>query len=158
MAALECLRDIELDRECEQLATKGDSMMHTRWCHSMAGEEYARIYSWGTDSRQKGDYDAASPCNPVDLQQTLLEPVLVRYATGNGSKCRWITCSVSFEEDETESILTILRDSISGATYQVRSRFPFRCRWSPKSDCRTDRLPIHRSAGRRFSPQCACRC
>ena len=28
-------------------------MMHTRWCHSMAGEEYARKYSWGHDPARK---------------------------------------------------------------------------------------------------------
>jgi hypothetical protein len=28
-------------------------MVHTRWCHSMAGEEYARVYSWGNDPERK---------------------------------------------------------------------------------------------------------
>lgn len=28
-------------------------MIHTRWCHSMAGEEYARIHSWGNDPKRK---------------------------------------------------------------------------------------------------------
>lgn len=28
-------------------------MLHTRWCHSMAGEEYARVYSWGNDPVRK---------------------------------------------------------------------------------------------------------
>lgn len=49
MAALECLRDIGLEDECLQVAVKGDSMLHTRFCRSMAGEEFARIYSWGND-------------------------------------------------------------------------------------------------------------
>jgi 2-polyprenyl-6-methoxyphenol hydroxylase-like FAD-dependent oxidoreductase len=49
MAALECLRDIGLEEKCKKLAVKGDSMQHTRWCKSMAGEEFARIYSWGND-------------------------------------------------------------------------------------------------------------
>lgn len=30
-----------------------EHMVHTRWCHSMAGEEYARIYSWGNDPTRK---------------------------------------------------------------------------------------------------------
>jgi len=49
MAALECLRDIGLEEECLRVAVKGDCMQHTRWCHSMAGEEFARLYSWGND-------------------------------------------------------------------------------------------------------------
>ena len=28
-------------------------MVHTRWSNSMAGEEYARIYSWGNDPKRK---------------------------------------------------------------------------------------------------------
>ena len=28
-------------------------MIHTRWSNTMAGEEYARIYSWGNDPKRK---------------------------------------------------------------------------------------------------------
>jgi hypothetical protein len=49
MAALECLRDIGLEEACLKVAVPGESMQHTRWCRSMAGEEFARIYSWGND-------------------------------------------------------------------------------------------------------------
>lgn len=52
MAALECLRDIGLEQKCLEVAVKGDSMQHTRWCRSMAGEEFARIYSWGNDPKR----------------------------------------------------------------------------------------------------------
>jgi hypothetical protein len=52
MAALECLRDIGLEEECLQVAVKGDSMLHTRWCKSLAGEEFARLYSWGNDPKR----------------------------------------------------------------------------------------------------------
>lgn len=53
MAALECLRDIGLDKQCIDAAAAGHNMTHTRWCHSMAGEEYARLYSWGNDPKRK---------------------------------------------------------------------------------------------------------
>lgn len=70
MAAMECLRDIGLEEDCVKAATSGDCMEHTRWCHSMTGEEWARIYSWGNDPQRHGDYTEASPCNHVDLPQT----------------------------------------------------------------------------------------
>lgn len=70
MAAMECLRDIGLEEECLNSATKGECMEHTRWCHSMTGEEWARIYSWGHDPHRHGDYSMASPCTHVDLPQT----------------------------------------------------------------------------------------
>lgn len=50
----ECLRDIGLYEDAQKIASKGDiHMRHTRWCHSMAGEEYARVFSWGNDPRRK---------------------------------------------------------------------------------------------------------
>jgi hypothetical protein len=74
MAALECLRDIDLEDDCVAAATQGDCMQHTRWCHGMTGEEWARIHPWGNDPNQMGDYAAASPCKHVDLPQTSLRP------------------------------------------------------------------------------------
>ncbi|KAK5269283.1 hypothetical protein LTR40_014187, partial [Exophiala xenobiotica] len=56
MAALDCLRDIGVDRDCYIIGTSGDSMVHTRWSNSFAGEEYARIYSWGNDPKRKVCY------------------------------------------------------------------------------------------------------
>ena len=49
----DCLRDIGVDVECYKLGTGGECMTHTRWCNSMAGEEYCRIYSWGNDPKRK---------------------------------------------------------------------------------------------------------
>ncbi|KND93033.1 2,4-dichlorophenol 6-monooxygenase [Tolypocladium ophioglossoides CBS 100239] len=127
MAALECLRDIGLYEEVESLASKGDAhMQHTRWCHSMAGEEYARIHSWGNDPRRKGDYEMASPCAPFDLPQTALEPVLVRHATWKGFKSRFNTTLVSFVDGPKAGRITAtVRDNISTKEYEIRTRYLF---------------------------------
>lgn len=53
LTVTDCLRDIGLDEECYRVGTSGDCMVHTRWSHSMAGEEYARIFSWGNSPRRK---------------------------------------------------------------------------------------------------------
>lgn len=60
MAALECLRDIGLEEEAKELATEGDTMCNTRWCYSMAGEEYARCHSWGHDPTRKVSFTHAN--------------------------------------------------------------------------------------------------
>lgn len=125
IGALECLRDLGLDQDCVKAATTGNCMVHTRWCHSMAGEEYARIYSWGNDPHRKGDYITTSPCSPVDLPQTLLEPILVRYATTHGFKCRFDTSFISFEDNGPSGIITTLCDNISGLEYRVKSKYLF---------------------------------
>lgn len=66
MAALECLRDIDLDKECIEAGVGGHHMLHTRWCHSMAGEEYARLYSWGNDPKRKVSRAYKSPTHDHD--------------------------------------------------------------------------------------------
>jgi hypothetical protein len=53
---LDCLRDIGVDKDCYKIGTQGNTMVHTRWSNSMAGEEYARIYSWGNDPKRKVSY------------------------------------------------------------------------------------------------------
>jgi 2-polyprenyl-6-methoxyphenol hydroxylase-like FAD-dependent oxidoreductase len=125
MAAMECLRDIGLDVEAEHQAIKGGCMQHTRWCHSMAGEEYARIHSWGNDPKRKGDYDVASPCDPCDLPQTLLEPILVSHAIRSGYQVRFNTSFMSFAEENDGRIITTLKDDLSGTTYKIRSKYLF---------------------------------
>ncbi|KAF2172471.1 hypothetical protein M409DRAFT_17704 [Zasmidium cellare ATCC 36951] len=128
-AALECLRDLGLEEEVRRHATPGENMMHTRWCRSMAGEEYARIHSWGNQPHRKGDYDAASPCRHVDLPQTLLEPVLVKYATANGWKVRFDSTFEGFEREEGKDgkVVSTVRDNLTGQTYRVRSKYLFGC-------------------------------
>ncbi|EMC98772.1 hypothetical protein BAUCODRAFT_103240 [Baudoinia panamericana UAMH 10762] len=126
MAAIDCLRDVGLDEDCYSIGTLGDCMVHTRWSHSMAGEEYARIFSWGNSPNRKGDYELASPSQPLDLPQTLLEPILTRYATLNGFHCRFDTELVSFKQLPNGSgVNCTLRDLLSDQTYDVHCRYLF---------------------------------
>lgn len=53
MAAIECLRDIGLEEECIKAGTPGEHYLYWRWCHSLAGEEYARAYGFGNDPIRK---------------------------------------------------------------------------------------------------------
>jgi 2-polyprenyl-6-methoxyphenol hydroxylase-like FAD-dependent oxidoreductase len=62
----------------------------------------------------------------VDLPQTRLEPILVRYATLHGFKCRFDTEFVSSTEDkETGRILVSLKDKLNGVEFQIRCRYLF---------------------------------
>jgi 2-polyprenyl-6-methoxyphenol hydroxylase-like FAD-dependent oxidoreductase len=164
MATLDCLRDFGLDTQCYKLGTGNDSIMHTRWSNTMAGEEYGRIYSWGNDPRRKvsgyeldrgqrgtdlspqGDYELASPSHMLDLPQTLLEPVLIRHATLNGFKCRWDTEFVSFEQD-ADGVTTMLLDKLSGATFEVRSRYLFGADGARSNIVRQAEIPMIRRPG-----------
>ncbi|KXS94630.1 hypothetical protein AC578_2237 [Pseudocercospora eumusae] len=127
-AALECLRDIGLEEEAKRNATPGDCMTHTRWCHDMAGEEFARIYSWGNQPDRKGDYEAASPCRHVDLPQTLLEPILTKYVINHGWNVRFDTPFISYaRETPTGPIISTVKDNLTGKTYKIKSKYLFGC-------------------------------
>lgn len=109
-------------------------------------KEFARKFSWGNDPRRRvssdswcshrsstaeltlkqGDYELASPCSPVDLPQTLLEPVLVRHATANGFKTRFNTTLQTWTEDPKTKLLHVtLFDNLSKITYQVKTKYLF---------------------------------
>ncbi|KAH8687562.1 FAD binding domain-containing protein [Tricladium varicosporioides] len=147
MAALECLRDIGLEEECIKVAVKGDCMQHTRWCRSMAGEEYARIYSWGNDPARAGDYDAASPCKHVDIPQTILEPILVQHATHSGFSCRFDTTFLSFERKSEDIILSKVQDNLTKQIYEIPSKYLFGCDGGRSQIVRQMNIPLVKKPG-----------
>lgn len=62
----------------------------------------------------------------MDLPQTLLEPILVKYATQHGFKARFDTEFISFAKDDTSGmIITTVRDGITKQTYMIRSKYLF---------------------------------
>lgn len=74
---MEVLRDARLEGRVSTVASSAKYMQHTSWLHSLAGEEYGRLYAWGNKAEQKGDYERASTCVMSDLPQSVLEPILV---------------------------------------------------------------------------------
>lgn len=146
-AGLECLRDVGLEEACQQAGTHGDSMQHTRWCRSMAGEEFARVYSWGNDPHRKGDYEAASPCRHLDLPQTELEPVLTRRAVNVGWALRFNTKLVSLTRPEREVIICEVYDDVLKKTSKIQTRFLFGCDGARSQVVRELGIPLIKKPG-----------
>lgn len=148
-AALECLRDIGLEAEANKEATAGDFMEHYRWGHDMAGEEYARIHSWGHLPRNKGAYEEASPCRHVDLPQTLLEPILVKYAVSKGWKVRFDSTFEKFERESspTSPIISTIKDNFTGYTYQISSKYLIGCDGARSQVIKQLDLPLIKEPG-----------
>ncbi|KAK4152517.1 phenol 2-monooxygenase [Chaetomidium leptoderma] len=130
MAALECLRDIGLDKPCIDAAAAGHNMSHTRWCHSMAGEEYARL-----------------PCDHVDLPQTELEPILTRRAVQRGWTLRFNTSFLSFTRPSPDVVISHIRDDVSNKTYKIQSRFLFGCDGARSQVIRELGIPLIKKPG-----------
>lgn len=146
--ALECMRDIDLENDCLRNATPGDCMTHTRWCRTMAGEEMARIHSWGNQPHRGGEYDAMSPCRHVDLPQTLFEPILVTRAVNKGWKVRFDSCWVKYERDSpTGPITSTIEDTLTGKTYKIRSNYLFGCDGGQSRVMRQLEIPLKKEPG-----------
>ncbi|KAI3335765.1 FAD binding domain-containing protein [Ustulina deusta] len=124
--ALETLRDIGVEEDAIGHATHGDMFQSFRWVRNMVGEEYGKVHAWGAHPKSKGDLARASPCQFLDLPQSYLEPILVRYASSKGFQFRFSTQLVRIEEipESTDSLCTI-RDRISQHEFNVRARYVF---------------------------------
>lgn len=126
MRRAECLRDIGLEDECIKLGNTGSCMKHSLWCRSLMGEELARLHAWGYPPQRMGDYESASPCTHMDLPQTLLEPILTRYATQHGFNLRFNMIYRSHTQGLTPGkVTTTLEDAVTHCTHKVVSKYLF---------------------------------
>jgi 2,4-dichlorophenol 6-monooxygenase len=119
---VEIMRDMGLEGEIVEKATPQQLMGHQAICTSLAGEELARMRTWGTHPSRKGDYELASPSQMCDLPQTLMEPILLEAAAARGTHVRFNTEYLSLEQDE-HGVTATVRDRTSGEVYQVRARY-----------------------------------
>ncbi|KAF2095786.1 phenol 2-monooxygenase [Rhizodiscina lignyota] len=122
--AMECLRELGLEDDAVRMGVTGPPLEYMRWCYSMVGEEYGKIYAWGGAPSTKADVVSSTPSRFLDCPQSYLEPILLRYASTNGITCRFDTELVSFEHDG-KGIVSTVKDRISQNTYQIRSRYLF---------------------------------
>ncbi|KAI1199250.1 FAD binding domain-containing protein [Nemania serpens] len=124
--ALETLRDIGLEKDAIGHATHGEMFQSFRWARSMVGEEYGKVQAWGSHPKSIGDLARATPCPYLDLPQSYLEPILVRYASSKGFQFRFSTKLVSIEEvpNSGDSLCTLL-DLISQHEYKIRAKYVF---------------------------------
>jgi 2-polyprenyl-6-methoxyphenol hydroxylase-like FAD-dependent oxidoreductase len=147
-AAQECLRDIGLEEAVLEEGTDQVNMSHTRWCHDMAGDEWARIHSWGCQPDRQGEYAAASPCKHVDCPQTILEPILINRARNGGWKVRFDSAFVEFARDGLEGPITsTIQDTLTGHKYQIRSKYLFGCDGGRSQVIRQLAIPLKKEPG-----------
>jgi 2,4-dichlorophenol 6-monooxygenase len=120
--AMEIFRDLGIEDQVQADATPHDLMGDTVFCTSIAGEEIGRILTWGTHPAREADYRLASPCLPVDIPQTYLEPILVRNAATRGAQLRFSTEYLSHTQD-ADGVTVKVHDRLSGETYTIRAKY-----------------------------------
>jgi 2,4-dichlorophenol 6-monooxygenase len=119
---MEILRDAGVEREVLKEAVPHHLMGDTVFCTSLAGEELARLHTWGTHPRRQADYTLASPTLPCDIPQTLMEPILLANAAARGSAVRFNTEYLSLEQDD-DGVTARVRDRLDGGEYEIRSAY-----------------------------------
>ncbi|KAK3319650.1 FAD binding domain-containing protein [Cercophora scortea] len=122
----ECLADIGLEDDARRLAITGKALQAMRWCKSVAGEEYGRALSWGGHPDTAVYTALATPFDWLDLPQSYMEPLLIKYASHHGFDVRFNTELLSTTRQPRDgTILCTLRDVTTHLTYQITTRFLF---------------------------------
>jgi len=119
---MEILRDAGVEDDVMEKAVPNELMGQTSFCTSLAGEELARLHTWGTHPARKAEYTLASPCEHVDIPQTYMEPILIGHAAERGSRVRFDTEYLSHVQDD-EGVTTTVRDRRTGSEYAIRSKY-----------------------------------
>ena len=119
---MEILRDVGLEKDVIEKGVPQELMGDTVFCASLAGEELARLHTWGTHPLRKADYDLASPSRHCDIPQTLMEPILLGGAAYRGSKVRFNTEYISLEQDD-DGVTATVRDRLDGSSYEIRAKY-----------------------------------
>lgn len=96
----------------------------------------------------QGDYELASPCEPVDIPQTWLEPILVRYATHHGFVVRFDTKLVSWSRDPLDGrYLVVVWDDVLKTHSQIRTKYIFGADGARSVMAETLQLPMTAKPG-----------
>jgi 2,4-dichlorophenol 6-monooxygenase len=119
---MEILRDLGVEQAAVARSTGQTLMANNVFCHSLAGEEFGRLYSWGNHPRRKADYDLASPCSICDIPQDLLEPILLEAAASRGSKARFNTEFLDLVQDDGGVTATV-KDRVTGEPYPIHAKY-----------------------------------
>jgi len=120
--AMEVFRDLGIDSEIGRYGSPWNLMGDTLFTTSLAGEEIARIRTWGTGDDRYGDYLAASPSGMMDVPQPYLESVILKNAAERGADVAFNTEYLSHLQDD-DGVTVHLLDRLSGREYDVRARY-----------------------------------
>ncbi|KAI2634023.1 FAD binding domain-containing protein [Xylaria nigripes] len=124
--ALETFRDLGIENDAIGHSSEGDAFQSIRWVRSMVGEEYGKVQAWGAHPNSVRSLENASPCRYIDLPQSYMEPILVRYASNRGFQSRFSTEVLNVEKfPGSDDSLCTVRDLITQSEFRIRSKYVF---------------------------------
>jgi 2,4-dichlorophenol 6-monooxygenase len=119
---VEVFRDLGIEDKVRAFATPNHLMGNNVWATSFAGQEIARLRTWGTGPARKADYDNASPSAMTNAPQHLLEPVILEAARSHGGDVRFSTELISITQDD-DAVHAVVKERDSGAEYAITARY-----------------------------------
>ena len=119
---VEIFRDLGIEADITANGTPQRLMGDTVFCTSLSGDEIGRVRTWGTHPARQADYTLASPCEPCDLPQTLLEPILIGNAAARGSHVRFDTEYLGLDQDH-DGVRVRVRDRIGANEYVIEAKY-----------------------------------
>src|SRR6266702_7519161 len=119
---VEVLRDLGIEERVRAFATPSNLMGNNVWAASFAGQEIARLMTWGSGPERRADYDSASPSALINAPQHMLEPVILSAARSHGADIRFSTELVSITRDEN-AVQAVVRERDSGEEYTIAARY-----------------------------------
>jgi 2,4-dichlorophenol 6-monooxygenase len=119
---VEVFRDLGIEEQVRAIATPNELMGNNVWAASFAGQEIARLMTWGSGPARRADYDSASPSALINAPQHVLEPVILNAARSHGADIRFSTELMSITQDES-LVQAVVRERDSGEEYTIAARY-----------------------------------
>jgi 2,4-dichlorophenol 6-monooxygenase len=119
---VEVLRDLGIEERVRAVATPNHLMGHNVWATSFAGQEIARLMTWGTGTSRQADYLAASPSEMCNIPQHLLEPIIRDAAAERGADLRFSTELVTISQT-ADAVDALVRDRATGEEYRIAAKY-----------------------------------
>lgn len=119
---IEVLRDLGIEDRVRAEAVPNELMGNNVWATSFAGQEIARLKSWGSGVDRHADYLAASPCAMCNIAQHMLEPLILEAAQERDADIRFSTELTEITQDE-DHVHAVVRERTTGTQYQIRAKY-----------------------------------
>ena len=121
--AVEIMRDMGLEDEIKAKGVPNHLMGDTVFCTSLAGDELARLHTWGTHPQRLADYTLASPCTHYDLPQDIFEPIILGEAARRGSPRALRHRVPQSHVQDADGVTVQVQDRVGGERYEIRAKY-----------------------------------
>lgn len=119
---VEVFRDLGIEEAIREVAVPNELMGNNVWATSFAGQEIARMLTWGSGPERRTDYDTASPSRMCNIPQHIMEPVLADAAGALGADLRFSTELIAIVED-ADGVTATVRGREDGREQTIRARY-----------------------------------